>query len=155
MELWKKSTSSERVEKHRYLPPGLIHYINQIILKPITSNGKENVQESALADLIIDILGDHAIEKLAHIVLQSPSFRQFKTTKIHGHIKRHLYNHPSPDAKEAVGFALLCIDMGESGMKDLDQARTYLQISSPVHLSQVCIDYYHFLIDTRINEQLN
>ena len=146
MEVWKKSLTSERTEKHRYLPPGIIHYISEIILKPFC-NDKENVQESALADLIIDILGEHAIEKLAHIVLKSPTFRQFKTTKIHNHFKKHLHDRPCPDAKEAIAFALLCIDMGEAGIKDLDVARKYLQISSAIHLSEVCIDYYHFLID--------
>ena len=151
MELWKKSkSSSARIEKHHYLPPGLIHYINQLILKPLT-NGNENIQESSLADVIIDILGEHAISELSYIILKSPSFRGFKTTKIHNYIKNHLSNQPRPEAKEAMSFALLCIDMGEKGIKDLEQARKYLQLSSPTHLSQVCIDYYHFLIDTGIS----
>lgn len=151
MEVWKKSqTTSAKLEKHRYLPPGIVHYINQLILKPLT-NGNENIQESALADSIIDILGEYAISELSNIGLKSPSFRGFKTTKIHNYIKRHLSDQPRPEAKEAISFALLCVDMGEKGIKDLDLARKYLQLSSPTHLSQVCIDYYNFLIDTGVS----
>ena len=151
MEVWKKSkTLSARVEIHHYIPPGLVHYMKQLILKPLT-NGNENVQESALADFVIENLGEHAISELSNIVLKSPSFREFKTTKIHEYIKRHLSNQPRAEAKEALSFALLCINMGEKGIKDLDQARKYLQCSSPTHLSQICIDYHHFLIDTGIS----
>ena len=149
MELWKKSLSSEKTEKHRFLPPGLSHYITEIILNPFCSD-KENVQESALADLIIDILGENAIEKLAYVVLRSQAFRQFKTTKIHNHFKKHLSGVTCPDANEAITFALLCIDMGEAGIKDLDFSRRYLQISSAISLSEVCINHYHLLIDENV-----
>ena len=49
-----------------------------------------NIQESSLADVIIDILGEHAISELSCTILKSPSFRGFKTTKIHNYIKNHL-----------------------------------------------------------------
>ena len=67
--------------------------------------------------------------------------------KIHGYLKRHLCERACPDAKEAIAFALLCIDMGQAGIKDLEIARKYLQSSPAFQLSEVCIQYYPFLID--------
>ena len=155
MELWKKSNTTGRSEIHRNIPPGLVYYISQIILNPVsTSDERENIlQESGLADLVIDVLGEYAISSLAQIILKSSSFRQFKTTKMHNYFKLHLNDRPNPDANEVIAFALLTIHMGEAGAKYLEIVRKYLQLSSSVLLSQVCIDHYHFLIDSSISSE--
>ena len=72
---------------------------------------------------------------------------------MHSYFMRHLNDRPNPDANEVIAFALLTIHMGEAGAKDLEIVRKYLQISSSVPLSQVCIDHYHFLIDSALSSE--
>ena len=41
------------------IPPGLLHYIVEVILNPVPG---EDVLEASLADLIIDLLGEYALQ---------------------------------------------------------------------------------------------
>ena len=131
---------------NKRLPGGLTHYISEIVLRPV-AGCQEDVQESKLADLIIDLLGQYAVDCLAVLVLKSPTFRQFKTSKIHGHFKKHLeVTETLGTAETIVAFSLLCVDMGEAGVHDLELARSYLQAVPPLQMSEVLIDYHNFLL---------
>ena len=48
-------------------------------------------------------------------------------------------------AESAVAFALLCVEMGEAGLADLDRVRSFLQSVPPVQLSEVLIDHHNFI----------
>merc|ERR1712029_25416 len=123
------------------LPAGLVHYVCEMVVRPVS--GEDRVQESSsLADAVIDLLGGHAVHSLATLVLKSPTFRQFKTGKIHAHLKTHLKS-----AEMAVAFALLTIEMGESGLPELDSARSFLQSVPAIQMSEVLIRHHPFLLD--------
>ena len=54
--LWMKEGEGNRVTR---IPPGLIHYMVEVILNPLPC---EDVLEASLADLIIDLLGEYALQ---------------------------------------------------------------------------------------------
>lgn len=121
------------------LPPGLVHYITEIILNPTES---EDILEATLADMMIELLGEHALDTLAEIVLKSPTFRQFKTNKIHAYLKAHLESS-LPGPVQVLAFAVLSVDKGSEG----EEARAYLQSLSPVNLSEIVLEHHTFLLD--------
>jgi hypothetical protein len=47
------------------IPPGLVHYMVEVILNPVTG---EDVLEASLADLIIDLLGEYALQVSPRLV---------------------------------------------------------------------------------------
>ena len=56
--LWMKQGEAE-VTKMTRMPPGLIHYLTEVILNPMAG---EDVLEASLADLVIDLLGQYALQ---------------------------------------------------------------------------------------------
>ena len=146
------------------LPAGLNHYVNEIILRPVDG---EDILETSLADMIIDLLGQYAPNSLAAIVLKSQSFRQFKTTKIHGYLKKLLKDAEAAprsskngsgdesgddgdnNAAHVLAFTVLSVEQG----CDLEDARLFLQNLSPVQLSEVALEYHGFLVEAAGTEQ--
>jgi len=57
--LWMKQDTENEAMKVARMPPGLIHYLTEVILNPIAG---EDVLEASLADLIIDLLGEYALQ---------------------------------------------------------------------------------------------
>ena len=51
-----------------HLPPGLVSYVEEIVLRP--SAPSENVLDAGLADAVIDLLGRHSHRTLAGLVLR-------------------------------------------------------------------------------------
>ena len=60
------------------------------ILVVFSRHGNEDVQESQLAEFVIDLLGQYAVQNLSSLVLKSAAFRQFKTNRIHAHLKTNM-----------------------------------------------------------------
>jgi hypothetical protein len=58
--VWQKEAEDSGSSSAR-LPPGLVHYIVEVILHPVPG---EDVLEASLADLIIDLLGEYALQVL-------------------------------------------------------------------------------------------
>ena len=79
---------------------------------------------------------------MAQVVLKSPTFRYFKASKIYNYLKGHVERRPRPDAEEVVAFALLCVDRAAG-----EEARSPLQALSPIHLAEIVLAYYDFLLD--------
>ena len=123
---------------------GLVHYVNEMVLRP---QGKEDVQESQLADAVIDLLGRHAVHSLSLLVLKSPAFRQFKAAKTRGYLQAHLEGLPAASAEAAVAFSLLTLEMGEAGVPDLEAARSFLQSVPALQMSEVLIQHHSFLLE--------
>ena len=82
------------------------------------------------------------LQTLAQVVLKSPTFRDFKASKIYNYLKCHVERRPRPDAEEVVAFALLCVDRAAG-----EEARSPLQALAPIHLAEVVLCYYDFLLD--------
>ena len=57
-------------------------------------------------------------------------------------MKCHVERRPRPDAEEVVAFALLCVDRAAG-----EEARSPLQALAPIHLAEVVLAYYDFLLD--------
>ena len=55
-------------------------------------------------------LSTKKLQTLAQVVLKSPSFRNFKATRIYNFLKAYVDERPRPDAEEVVAFALICVD---------------------------------------------
>ena len=51
---------------------------------------KFQLNDATVADEIIDVLGTKSIDSLAALVVNSPAFRGFKTSKMFHHFERHL-----------------------------------------------------------------
>ena len=129
------------------LPMGLVHYINEMVLRPSV---REDVQESKLADAIIELLGRYSVHNLSLLVLKSPAFRQFKAGKTRGFLQRNLENGlptTAASAETAVAFSLLTLEMGEAGVPDLESARSFLQSVPALQMSEVLILHHSFLLD--------
>jgi hypothetical protein len=128
--------------KAKQLPSGLVHYITEIIINPVEG---EDILKANLADLIIDLLGEHALDALASLVLKSKSFRQFKSTKIHKYLSNFFeINQPrNSEAVHVLAFVVLAVDKGG----DLEEARQHLQTLSPVRLSEIILEYHDFLVE--------
>ena len=127
---------------------GLVHYINEMVLRPSV---REDVQESKLADAIIELLGRYSVHNLSLLVLKSPAFRQFKAGKTRGFLQRKLENGlpttAAASAETAVAFSLLTLEMGEAGVPDLESARSFLQSVPALQMSEVLILHHSFLLD--------
>ena len=95
-ENWKK----ECAPNDKYLPPGLVFYIKEIILDPLED---EDTLEANLADLIIELLGQSSPDTLATLVLKSSTFRQFKSNKILSQIRENDVENPV----NALAFVIL------------------------------------------------
>ena len=143
MNLWKP-------EKDQLLPPGFSYYINEIVLNPTEG---EDTLEANQADLIIDILGQHASKTLAGLVLKSTSFRQFKSSKIRDHIKSHLEAQEASNELEAIHVLAFVILSVEQGQVDLEQSRIYLKALSPVQVSEVILQHHEFLVEAAGTEE--
>jgi hypothetical protein len=57
--MWLKQNEEENGGIRLRLPQGLIHYMVEVILNPAPG---EDVLEASLADLIIDLLGEYALQ---------------------------------------------------------------------------------------------
>ena len=134
-EAWKKERPDDKC-----LPPGLANYIKEIILDPV--NGVEDNLEANLADLIIELLGKDSLDTLAELVLKSPNFRQFKSSKIITHIRDHDEDNPV----HVLAFVTMAVEQG-SVPDDLETSRSSLKSLSPGKLSGVILDHHDFLID--------
>ena len=143
MNLWKP-------EKEQELPCGLIHYITEIILNPTEG---EDTLEANQADLIIDILGQHASKTLASLVLKSVSFRQFKSSKISDHIKSHLEKQESFNELEAIHVLAFVILSVEQGRGDLERSRAFLKSLPPGQVSEVILQHHEFLVEAAGTEE--
>ena len=66
-EAWRKECPAPN---DKYLPPGLVYYIKEIILDP---NEDEDILEANLADLIIELLGRNI--KPLKIWISVPTFK--------------------------------------------------------------------------------
>ena len=134
----------------RELPCGLIHYITEIILNPTEG---EDTLEANQADLIIDILGQHASKTLASLVLKSVSFRQFKSSKISDHIKSHLEKQESFNELEAIHVLAFVILSVEQGRGDLEKSRAFLKSLPPGQVSEVILQHHEFLVEAAGTEE--
>lgn len=63
--------------------------IREVILHP-TPSEIELLHDASVADGVIELLGNKAISTLANLVVSSPTFRTFKTSKMLQHFDRHL-----------------------------------------------------------------
>lgn len=87
-------------------------------------------------------LSTKKLQTLAQVVLKSPSFRNFKATRIYNFLKAYVDERPRPDAEEVVAFALICVDRSAT-----EEPRASLQALAPVHLAEIVLQYYDFLLD--------
>ena len=93
------------------LPPGLLYYIQEVVLKPTAA---ENTLDANLADEIIDLLGKYSLGTLAELILKSPGFREFKTNKMFQHFRTCLVDKHHPEAEEVLAFAVLSVQTGST-----------------------------------------
>jgi hypothetical protein len=61
---------------------------------------------------------------------------------MYNYLKNYVEERPRPDADEVVAFALLCVDRGAG-----EEARAPLQALAPIHLAEIVLQYYDFLLD--------
>jgi hypothetical protein len=57
--LWMNQGEESKEGTWVQIPPGLLHYMVEVILNPVPG---EDVLEASLADLIIDLLGEYALQ---------------------------------------------------------------------------------------------
>jgi len=57
-------------------------------------------------------------------------------------LKAYVDERPRPDAEEVVAFALLCVDRAAG-----EEARAPLQALAPIHLAEIVLQFYDFLLD--------
>ena len=136
------------------LPPGILSYVEEIVLRP--SAPSENVLDAGLADAVIDILGRYSVGTLAGLVIRSRGLREFKTRKT----RRFLLEatESSRGEKEGDGgggsvaaemtlpFCLLSLDDPE----DREGARRLLLRLGPSSLASLAaalIDHYGLLFE--------
>ncbi len=136
-EAWKKECPNDKV-----LPPGLVHYIKEVIIDPLED---EDTLEANLADMIIEMLGKFSPDTLATLVLKSPSFRQFKSSKILSHIRDH--SSLGSSMSHVLAFVILSVEQGNKSPEDMECSRRCLRSVSPGKLSAEILEYHEFLID--------
>ena len=112
----KEAWHKECAPNDKYLPPGLVHYIKEIILDPTED---EDTLEANLADLIIELLGQSSPDTLATLVLKSSTFRQFKSNKILSQIRDNDIENPI----HALAFVILSVEQGGAKSEDLEKSR--------------------------------
>eukprot|EP00095_Tigriopus_kingsejongensis_P008125 maker-scaffold256_size235750-snap-gene-0.9 protein:Tk08125 transcript:maker-scaffold256_size235750-snap-gene-0.9-mRNA-1 annotation:"hermansky-pudlak syndrome 3 protein" len=132
------------------VPPGLIHYLTEAILKPSKT---EAGMDASLADEIIDLLGQRSLETLAKVVLKSPTFRGFKTQKIVKYFKDWFDTHASESgaASLVLAYAVLSVDVNQTDhVRDI-LVRTKHAIA--LSMSSILIEQHDMLLDTSTSSE--
>ena len=126
---------------------GLLHILKQVVQSP-TKEESAQLNDATVADEIIDVLGTKSIDSLAALVVNSPAFRGFKTSKMFHHFDRHLKRQDSesganPDPQEALAFALLSVDVGGGA----ESVRDVLRRTQFAQFAGLLIEKHDFLLD--------
>ena len=113
------------------LVPGLVGYIEEILLRPV---GQEEFSPQ-VADRVISLLGQHSLGDLTRLVLASPALRGFKTRQS----LQLLETSMAACSEVAADSAMAAVLVGGSGSR--------LAQVAPVHLATALLQHHNLLLE--------